>query len=81
MPVSTGGQVVLTGNVHKVAALLHAQLVPPVTGALRKVGFLGCELEWNVPEQTPEGLYLTTSFLLKLLLPSSFMPTWGTAPC
>ena len=31
--------------------------------ALGKVGFLGCELEWNVSEQTPKGLCLTTSFL------------------
>ena len=36
------------------------------TTALGIVGFLGCELEWNVPEQTPEGLNITTSSPPKL---------------
>ena len=39
-------------------------LVPGATRSLRKIGFLVCELEWNVPEQTPKGLSLT-SFSLK----------------
>ena len=41
-------------------------LVPLATRALRKVSFLGCELEWNVPEQAPKPFYLTTSSPLKL---------------
>ena len=28
---------------------------------LRKTSFLGCELGWKVPEQTPEDLCLTAS--------------------
>ena len=31
------------------------------TRALGIVGFLGSELEWNVPEQTPKGLNITTT--------------------
>ena len=31
------------------------------TSVLGVVGFLGCELEWNVPEQTPKGLNITTT--------------------
>ena len=48
--VNTGAQVVVTGNVHKVAELLHAQLVlrQPET---RRACLLACDLEWNVPEQ------------------------------
>ena len=38
------------------------------TRALGIVGFLGCELEWNVPQQTPKGLNITTSS------PQSFTP-------
>ena len=30
------------------------------TRALGQVGFRGCEMEWNVPEQTGKGLSLTT---------------------
>ena len=56
-------------------------LVPPVTSALRKVSFLGCNLEWSVPEQAPKPFYLTTSSPLKLLpspLASCF--TWAVFP-
>ena len=54
--VSAGGQVVVTKNVHKAAALFHTQMISQATRAKESVGFLGCELEWNVPEQTPKGL-------------------------
>ena len=39
-------------------------------------------VERNVNEETPKGFCLTTSSPLKLhiSLPSSLMPTWGTAP-
>ena len=39
------------------------------TRALGIVGFLGCELEWNVPEQTPKGLNITTSSPQSFTLP------------
>ena len=42
------------------------------TRALGIVGFLGSELEWNVPEQTPKGLNITTSS------PQSFTPPLQT---
>ena len=42
--MSTGGQVVVTGHVHKAAALLHSHLWFQMTVALGKVGFLG----WDV---------------------------------
>ena len=54
--VSAGGQVVVTENVHKEAALFHTQMIPQATRAEGSVVFLGCELEWNVPEQTPRDL-------------------------
>ena len=54
--VSAGGKVVVTENVHKEAALFHTQMIPQTTRAEGSVGFLGCELEWNVPEQTPRDL-------------------------
>ena len=44
------GQVVVTENVHKVAALLMLTLVPGANSALGKVGFQGCEIGWNVSE-------------------------------
>ena len=34
---------------------------PPAPRALSRAGLLGCELEWDVPEQTLKGLCLTTS--------------------
>ena len=37
---------------------------PIPTRTLRSAGLLGCELEWNVPEQILKGLCLTTSKLL-----------------
>ena len=37
------GQVVVTENVHTVAAL--------GADSIGKVGYLGCEIEWNVPEE------------------------------
>ena len=57
-------QILFTENVHKVAALLKPTLAPGVTRALGQAGYLGCEIKWNVPEQTGKGLSLTT-FLLK----------------
>ena len=39
----TDDQVVVTENVHKMAALFHAHLVPGATRSLGKVGFLVCE--------------------------------------
>ena len=36
-------------------------LVPWATRALGQLGFLACELEWNVPEQQLKGLCLTSS--------------------
>ena len=56
--MSAGGQVVVTGNVHKVAALLYAQLWFQLIPEPR---FMGCDVEWNMPEQTPKGWCLTTS--------------------
>ena len=35
-------------------------LVPGATRSLGPVGFLGCEIEWSVPEQEGKGLKLTT---------------------
>ena len=58
VPVSTGVQVVVTGYVHKAAALLHAQLC---NQNLKEQ--LPLRL-WNVPEQTLKGLCLTASKLL-----------------
>ena len=49
---------------------------PPATRALRSAGLLGCELEWNVPEQTLKGLCLATS----KLLPCRLIPTLATIP-
>ena len=60
-PVSTCGQVVITGNFHKAAVLLHADSGSICNQNLGKVGFLDGELEWKVPEQTHKGLSLTTS--------------------
>ena len=60
----TCDQILFTENVHKVAALLKPTLAPGVTRALGQAGYLGCEIKWNVPEQTGKGLSLTT-FLLK----------------
>ena len=52
-------------------------LVPGATRFLWKVGFLVCELEWNVPEKTPKGLSLT-SFSLKAAhkRPVQTSPVW-----
>ena len=52
-------------------------LVPSATRFLGKVGFLDGELEWNVPEQTPKGLSLT-SFSLKAAhkCPVQTNPVW-----
>ena len=64
MPVSKAFKVVVMGNGHKVAAWLYAPA--PVTGgtrALGKVVSLDCQLEWNVPEETPKAC-------LPFLLPS-----------
>ena len=33
---------------------------------MAQVGFLACEIEWNLPEQTGKGLSLTTFTPLKL---------------
>ena len=60
MPVSAGyGQVAVTGNDHKATALLHTN--SETTTVLGIVGFLGCALERDVPQQTPKGLNITTS--------------------
>lgn len=45
----TGFQVVVTGNVHQGAAVLHAPPVSWAVGPLEKAVFRGCRLEWNVP--------------------------------
>ena len=48
------GQVVVTENVHKVAALLHfPTLFNGAEGALVKLAFLSCHLECHVPEKSP----------------------------
>ena len=60
VPVSTGGEVVVAESFHKMAALSQGYLWflgQPESGQL---GFLGCELEWNVPEQKIKGLCLTS---------------------
>ena len=43
VPRNAFGQVVVTENVHKVAALLMLTLVPGANSALGKVGFQGCK--------------------------------------
>ena len=45
----TSFTVVVTGNVHKAAALLVDPRVNWATRAQAKSPFLGCGLEWNVP--------------------------------
>ena len=52
VPLSTGFQVVVMGDVRKGAALLQVQLVTRATRAIEKVLFPGCRLGWNVPEKT-----------------------------
>ena len=74
VPVSTGVQVVVTGNVHKRQHFFIPNSGPPATRTLRSAGLLGCELEWKVPEQTLKGLCLTTS----KLLPCRLIPTLAT---
>ena len=76
VPVSTGVQVVVTGNVHKRQHFFIPNSGPPATRTLRSAGLLGCELEWQVPEQTLKGLCLTTS----KLLPCRLIPTLATIP-
>ena len=44
-------------------------LVSQTTRALGKVGFLGCELEWNVPEQNACSLVSHCFFPLKFHTP------------
>ena len=56
VPVSKGFQVVVVGIGHKAASCVYAPaLVTGGTGALGKVLFLDCQLEWNVPEETPKA--------------------------
>ena len=55
-------------------------LVPPATRALGKVGFLGCELEWNVLEQTPKGLCLTASSPSIFTHPPAWCPPGAPLP-
>ena len=46
--------------------LKKKNLFPGATKALGKVGFLPLEIEWSVPEQTFNGLSLTTFSLLSI---------------
>ena len=69
------GQVVVTENVHTVAAL--------GADSIGKVGFLGCEIEWNVPERTFQGLCLLIPLKASHThtAASRLIPTGATAPC
>ena len=55
--------------------------IPHATRALRRDSFLGSELEWAVPEQTPKGLSLTISSPKAPPTPSRLIPAWGMTPC
>ena len=53
-------------------------LVPQTTRALGKAGFLGRELEWNVPEQNTCSLVSHCFFPLKFHTPDRWTnPSWG----
>ena len=71
VPLSTGGAVVITGSLHKVASVRFPcrPLVPQTNRALGNMGFLGCELEWNVPERSICSLVSHGFFPLKLHTP------------
>ena len=44
----------------------YPPLIPLGQAVLGQVGFLACEIDWNLPEQTGKGLSLTTFTPLKL---------------
>ena len=75
VPLSTGFQVVVMGDVRKGAALLQAQLVTRATRAIEKVAFPGCRLGGNVPEKTAKGWCLIAASLLP------FSPQANPNPC
>ena len=58
-------------------------LVPGAARSLGPVGFLGCEIEWNVPEQAGKGLRLNTFSPLKphTSILSRLMPSGSRAHC
>ena len=55
-------------------------MIPHATRALGKDGFLGSELEWTVPEQTPKGLSLNISSPKALPAPLRPAPSAQTHP-
>ena len=59
--MSKDGNIVVTDDVHKAAALFMPTFASR-RAVLGQVRFLGWETEWNVPEPTGEGLSLTTVF-------------------
>ena len=58
--MSKNDQVVVSGNVHKAAALFRLSLVPEGSLSLSASLLSGLGDGWNVPEQTGKGLSLTT---------------------
>ena len=60
MPVNSGDKIVVTEIIYKKTALFRPPFGSQVTRALGKVGFLGSEIKWKVPEQTGKGLSLRT---------------------
>ena len=76
VPVSTVDAAVITGRLHKEAALSPACLSSDNQRASGKVGFLGCGLERNAPRQNACSL-VSHFFPLKLhhpFPPDSFQP-------
>ena len=79
VPVSTGAQVVVPGNVHKEAALLHAQLWFHLQPEPRERWLPGLWIRVKC-EQHPRTCVSLLITPKTLPLPSRLIP-WGPAPC
>ena len=85
-PLRARFEAVVPENGHEEAAFLHAPFCLRGQQAPSwKSSVLGCKLEWNVPGDTPKGLFFVTSprfsFLPRIILMPSICSAVGAFVC